>query len=53
MDVLDAGRLLDFLIAEKLMGMSVDAVPCYSTQMSAAWLIVEHMRFNDKRVLDA
>lgn len=45
-DTLKAGRELDVLIAEKIMGWPADdwrRIPSYSTSISDAWLVVEKM----------
>ena len=53
------GRALDQLIAERVMGhtLTLDRIwannmpiPCYSTDIAAAWLIVEKMRNPDFRL---
>ena len=43
-----AGRELDRLIAEKVMGITRDGeIPAYSTDISAAWTVVEKMIHTD------
>lgn len=37
---MDAGREMDALIAEKVMGRTPDRLPPYSTDIAAAWLII-------------
>ena len=52
---MEAGRELDTLVAEKVMGLNVDRSmmhngpsyfdpPAYSTDIAAAWLVVEKLR---------
>ena len=40
---MEAGRALDELVAKKVMGQRVE-VPHYSTDIAAAWTVVEKMR---------
>ncbi len=42
---LEAGRELDSLVARQVMGLRPGLrLPCYSTDLADAWLVVEHYR---------